>query len=213
MLAPTFAPAFRAEGLVKRFGARLALDGVGMEIGPGAAMGLVGANNNAAFKHCRTPYFCAANPDIRLPADPFPSLISNFTDATVAVAGPLVRNPAGAVEDSARRFPTAGSLLKKILIERKGPDYPTDRGPVEVDWLAGMFLLFRAESFRTVGGFDERYFLYCEDVDLCRRLGASGMKIVYDPRAAAVHDARRGSHRNLALMRHHVASIVRYLLS
>ena len=88
-----------------------------------------GANHNAAFKHCRTPYFCVVNPDIRLPADPFPSLLSNFGDKSVAVAGPLVRNPAGAVEDSARRFPTPVILLQKALERARNPDYPVDRGP------------------------------------------------------------------------------------
>ncbi|MSQ87883.1 MAG: ATP-binding cassette domain-containing protein, partial [Betaproteobacteria bacterium] len=62
MLAPTFAPAFRAEGLVKRFGARLALDGVGMEIGSGVAMGLVGANGagKTTFLKCALD-LCAAD--------------------------------------------------------------------------------------------------------------------------------------------------------
>ena len=127
-----------------------------------------GANHNAAFKHCTTPYFCVANPDIRLPADPFPPLVESLEHA--AVAGPLVRSPDGKVEDSARRFPTAGSLLKKLLVEKRRPDYAVGAGPQRVDWVAGMFMLFRREAFEAVGGFDEAYFLYYEDVDICRRL-------------------------------------------
>lgn len=126
------------------------------------------------------------------------------------MAGPLVRNPAGAAEDSARRFPTVGKLLGKLFGGSVGPDYPIDRGSIKVDWLAGMFLLFNSESFRSVGGFDGRYFLYYEDVDLCRCLAASGMKIVYDPRTEVVHDARRGSRRDPRLVLHHFRRALRF---
>lgn len=170
-----------------------------------------GANHNAAFKHCRTPWFCVVNPDIRLPADPFSTLLAPFGDPAVAVVGPLVRSPAGTIEDSARRFPTAGSLLKKIVAEKRQPDYPTDRGPQQVDWLAGMFMLFRSDAYRAAGGFDEAYFLYYEDVDICHRLRRAGGAVVFEPRAEVIHDARRGSRRNLGLARHHAAGILRFL--
>ena len=170
-----------------------------------------GANHNAAFKHCRTPYFCVVNPDIRLPADPFSSLIANFDDEAVAVAGPLVRSPDGRIEDSARRFPTAASLLKKLFVEERKPDYPTEKGPLKVDWLAGMFMLFRGDAYRSAGGFDEAYFLYYEDVDLCHRLGASGKSAVYEPRAEVIHDARRASRREPGLALHHLRSALRFL--
>src|SRR6267142_5011763 len=76
---------------------------------PGVANGQpkgFGANHNAAFKDCNTPYFCVCNPDIRLASDPFGALVSALEQERVAVAGPLVRSPSGEVEDSARRFPT-----------------------------------------------------------------------------------------------------------
>jgi GT2 family glycosyltransferase len=170
-----------------------------------------GANQNGAFKHCRTPWFCVVNPDIRLQSDPFSSLLAKFDDPAVAVAGPLVRSPAGAAEDSARRFPTAGSLLKKFFAETKTPDYPTDRGPMEVDWLAGMFMLFRSDAYRSAGGFDEAYFLYYEDVDICHRLRLAGAAVVFEPRAEVIHDARRASRRDARLALHHLSSILRFL--
>jgi N-acetylglucosaminyl-diphospho-decaprenol L-rhamnosyltransferase len=168
------------------------------------------ANHNAAFARCQSPYFCVVNPDIRLRSDPFAALLDTLSNA--AVAGPKVLNPAGAIEDSARRFPTGLSLFAKFFRPPEGPDYPADRGPLEVDWLAGMFLLFRSNDFRAVGGFDEAYFLYYEDVDLCRRLHRAGRRVVYDPRAEVVHDARRASRKNLRLMRHHAQSAARFLL-
>jgi N-acetylglucosaminyl-diphospho-decaprenol L-rhamnosyltransferase len=122
-----------------------------------------------------------------------------------------VRSPAGAIEDSARRFPTTGSLLKKFLAEKRQPDYPADRGPTQVDWLAGMFMLFRADAYRSVDGFDEAYFLYYEDVDICHRLRLGGAAITYEPRAEVIHDARRASRRDLRLARHHLSGILRFL--
>lgn len=171
-----------------------------------------GANHNAAFERCRTPYFCVANPDIRLAADPFPALVEQLANPAAGVAGPLVRSALGGVEDSARRFPTAASLLKKLFVDRRKPDYPTDRGALEVDWVAGMFMLFNADAYRRVGGFDEAFFLYYEDVDICRRLARAGKRVIYDPRAEVVHAARRASRRDLRHARYHAASLLRFLL-
>jgi N-acetylglucosaminyl-diphospho-decaprenol L-rhamnosyltransferase len=172
-----------------------------------------GANHNAAFTRCRTPYFCVVNPDIRLPADPFPGLLQALEQPAAGVAGPLVRSPSGEAEDSARRFPTPAFLLAKLAGARGGPEYPHDRGPIGVDWVAGMFMLFSSDAFRVIGGFDERYFLYYEDADICRRLLKAGRRAVYQPAAEVTHDARRASRRDLAHLRWHLRSMLRFLVS
>ena len=169
-----------------------------------------GANHNAAFARCRSPYFCVANPDIRLASDPFAGLLRALEDPAAAVAGPLVRSPSGGVEDSARRFPTLGSLLGKLAGIGGGPEYAWDRGPIPVDWLAGMFMLFRSEDFRAVRGFDERYFLYYEDVDICRRLRKAGRRALYQPGSEVIHAARRASRRDVRYLRHHLRSMLRF---
>ncbi|MEO8145275.1 MAG: glycosyltransferase family 2 protein [Betaproteobacteria bacterium] len=171
-----------------------------------------GANHNTAFRHCQTPYFCVLNPDIRLRTDPFAPLLASLEGDHAGVAGPLVRNPAGKVEDSARRFPTAGILVRKALGARPGPDYPPNQGAQDVDWIGGMCMLFRSDTYRLVGGFDEAYFLYYEDVDLCRRLRAAGKSVTYQPAAEVIHDARRASRRNPRLAMHHLTSALRFLL-
>jgi N-acetylglucosaminyl-diphospho-decaprenol L-rhamnosyltransferase len=170
-----------------------------------------GANHNAAFVGCKSRYFCVMNPDLRLAADPFPMLLETLGHSTAAVAGPLVRTPAGALEDSARRFPTVNVLLKKMLGSPCAPDYPHDAGPVPADWVAGMFMLFCSDAYRAIGGFDERYFLYYEDVDICRRVRKIGRLVYYDPRVTVIHDARRASRRNPRLALHHLASALRFL--
>ncbi|HUL90806.1 MAG TPA: glycosyltransferase [Burkholderiales bacterium] len=170
-----------------------------------------GANHNAAFARCHTPLFCVVNPDVRLESDPLPSLSKTLEDRRVGVAGPLVRNSGGALEDSARVFPTGTSLLLRAFGKGAGTVYPIDQGPLAVDWIAGMFMLFRRETYEEVGGFDEAYFLYYEDVDICWRLRAKGYSAIFDPRAEIVHDAQRASRGNLRLAAHHLASIFRYL--
>jgi N-acetylglucosaminyl-diphospho-decaprenol L-rhamnosyltransferase len=171
-----------------------------------------GANHNAAFRVARGEHFCVMNPDIRLTGDPYPGLISQLSDARVGVAGPAVKNPAGYMEDSARRFPTLWTLVRKAFIKGTHLDYALDRLPLEPDWLAGMFMLFRTSTFRRIGGFDERYFLYYEDVDLCMRLRAAGYRVVWEPGVPVVHEARRTSRRNLRYLSWHLRSILRYLL-
>ena len=171
-----------------------------------------GANHNAAFRHCATPLFCVVNPDIRLTADPFQALVAALDGQRIAAVGPLVRAPNGNPEDSARTFPTAMGLLRKLVTRPTGPEYPIDRGATMVDWVAGMFMALRADAFKSVGGFDERFFLYYEDVDICRRLRGAGYVVAYEPRTSVIHDARRASHRNVRLMAIHAVSALRYLL-
>jgi GT2 family glycosyltransferase len=77
-----------------------------------------------------------------------------------------------------------------------------------------MFMLFRREVFERAGGFDERYFLYYEDVDLCRRLAALGYRVELVPAARVVYDARRRSRgRDFRHALWHLASMLRYFSS
>ena len=172
-----------------------------------------GANHNAAFHRATGAIFCVLNPDVRITADPFDALAAELTDPRVGVAAPLVVDAAGEPEDNARRFPSAWSLTAKLLGLTPRLDYAIGSEPFSPDWVAGMFLAFRREAFAAVDGFDERYFLYYEDVDLCRRLRRSGFDVRLVPGARVTHLARRESRRSFRHLRWHVASVTRYLLS
>ena len=172
-----------------------------------------GANHNAAFRRATGAIFCVLNPDIRFSADPFAALVAELADRRVGVAAPLVVDAAGKREDSARRFPSVRRLAAKLLGLAPRLDYAIGSEPFSPDWVAGMFLAFRREAFAAVDGFDERYFLYYEDVDLCRRLRASGFDVRLVPGARVTHLARRESRRSFRHLRWHVASVTRYLLS
>lgn len=170
-----------------------------------------GANHNAAFAIARGSCFAVLNPDIRLRDDPFPALCSAAAEPGIGVAAPLVLSPAGSVEDSARRFPTPASLGRKLLTGSQGPDYRIAGARIAPDWVAGMFMVFGREPYAAVSGFDESYFLYYEDVDLCWRLRRAGYEVALLPAVHVVHDARRESHRRLGRMRHHLIGMARFL--
>jgi len=171
-----------------------------------------GTNHNAAFRHCETEFFCVLNPDVLFLDDPFSHLLTVLERHDAAVVAPLVVTSGGRVEDSARHFPTVTSLVAKFAGRADGR-YPVEFGQadLEPDWIAGMFMLFRSGDFRRIGGFDEAFFLYYEDVDICARVWKSGHKVVLSPSEKVIHDAQRASHKSWRFRRWHLQSLVRYL--
>lgn len=172
-----------------------------------------GANHNAALKKAGTRYFCVLNPDIRLRSDPFPVLLSALEDRRTGVAAPTVTDPGLVPEDHARAFPSLFSLVAKAFGSRPHTPLPPGQAIYHPDWVAGMFMLFRCDTLRTLGGFDERYFLYYEDVDLCARMRARGFEVAVCPAAAVIHAARRESRRNPRYALWHLRSALRFLAS
>jgi N-acetylglucosaminyl-diphospho-decaprenol L-rhamnosyltransferase len=167
-----------------------------------------GANHNFAFSHCKTPYFCILNPDIRLTYDLFPNLLEAFKSNLVGIVAPRIINHTGGQEDSARRFPSPMKIFRRLL-KIDAFDYTYGEIFFEPEWVAGMFMLFSNYDFMRIGGFDEAFFLYCEDVDICLRLRSSGKSIVVAPKEQAIHAAQRTSHRKLIYLRWHIQSMIR----
>ena len=171
------------------------------------------ANQNAAFRSYKSQYFCVINPDIRLKADPFPSLVNSVDLKQVGVTAPMVVNTKGEVEVSIRHFPTPVSILLKAFGLSGNHEYVIDTEPLSPDWVAGMFMLFPSKVFEKINGFDEKFFLYYEDVDICARLKLLRYDVAFCPEVSVIHDARRESHRNPRYLRWHLASISKYFFS
>lgn len=170
-----------------------------------------GENHNRAFEHARTPYFAVLNPDLRLPENPFPRLLQCLQERDAALVAPAVVGLSGAIEDSAREFPALADLARKAFGAYDGRlHYRVGDAAREVPWVAGMFMLFRCRDFDALNGFDERFFLYYEDVDLCARAWSVGRSVVLCPSTHVVHDARRASRRNVRHMLWHARSMARY---
>jgi N-acetylglucosaminyl-diphospho-decaprenol L-rhamnosyltransferase len=173
------------------------------------------ANHNAAFNLRPSNFFGVLNPDLQLIQDPFSLLLAQLADKEIGVIAPLIVNEADAVEDSARRLPTPFRLLNRYGKGKKGSqgDYSIKNQVITPDWVAGIFLLFPSPVFAEMNGFDERYHLYFEDVDLCCRLRMAGYRIVLDPRVSVVHNARRDSHKNWQYLQWHIFSGMRFFSS
>jgi GT2 family glycosyltransferase len=159
-----------------------------------------GNNHNAAFRHCDTEFFAIANPDIAMTHNPFPALISALRGGA-GVAAPAVLEPDGRLADTARRVITPFEL-----IFRRTPLYSPPEQPV---WFAGMFLVFRSDAFTAVGGFDEGFFMYCEDFDICARMRLAGWPVAYVRQVQVVHAAQQLSHRSPRYFRWHLSSLAR----
>ena len=141
------------------------------------------------------------NPDCRLVPGAFDALHRELDRSDrIAVVGPRILNPDGSVQGSARGDPDmlTGLFGRTTLLRRALPrlavsrrNVVTDAGAggasVEVDWVSGACMLARRSALLQVNGFDERYFLYWEDADLCRRLRGKGYRIHYVPGATAIH--------------------------
>jgi len=172
-----------------------------------------GANHNSAFGSSTSEYFAVVNPDVRIPRQDWSAFFARLNVQTrTAACSPRVVNSSGDVEDHARSFPTLAGLIARRIGRVR--DKPTDSGcaPFEPDWVAGMFVIFRASAFHEVGGFDaKRFFMYFEDVDICRRLRSRGWTINVDPSVSVIHDAQRASRRDLRHFLWHVTSAFRYL--
>lgn len=170
-----------------------------------------GANHNAAFEHCTTPWFAVLNPDLRFPTDPFPPLLLAATSMPdVALFTPKIVGANGNAEDHVRTNLTPFSLLqRRVGTVAHVDDSAPSKLPGPFYWVAGMFMLFRADAFRKLGGFDERFFLYCEDYEICARLYVRGNGVAVIPGARVVHDARRDSHRSLKHLRWHLSSLAK----
>ena len=171
-----------------------------------------GANHNAAFASCNQPFFCPLNPDVELLQNPFPELLKCLAQNSATLVAPMIVSPSGSIEDNARQFPTLGSLLTKAFGGQDGRYNEMRAGQPDFspEWVAGMFMLFRSEDFARLGGFDEQFFLYYEDVDICVRVWQHGLKLVACPSISVIHDARRDSRRSFRHMRWHLASMARY---
>lgn len=170
-----------------------------------------GANHNAAFALAKSEFFCVINPDIELIDNPFDELVKSFSDEKIGLVAPIVVGGSGLQEDSMRRFLTPLTMLNRVLgFDSNAYDLRQVGSYFTPDWVAGMFMLFRRESYSNVAGFDVSYFMYCEDADICTRLWRAGYKIVGCMSVTVIHNAQRASRRSFKHLSWHIRSIIRY---
>lgn len=177
-----------------------------------------GANHNSAFRlldeQGGKDVFCVLNPDTTVSAGALVSLARRLAEEPqLGVLAPVVLDPSGKEEDSMRRLPTPWTLVRKLLGGREGNSYRREGDLLLPDWVAGVCMLFPWEVYRRFGGFDEKFWLYYEDVDLCCRVRDGGLRVAVDPDIRITHDARRSSRRDPRMLRFHIASAGRFFSS
>lgn len=185
-----------------------------------------GGGNNEAIRHGRGEFLLIINPDNELEPDGLERLIAAMqADATIGILAPRLVYDDGSIRDSHRAFPTMFDVfikrtpLSRFFKHRLDRYLHRDRDAStvqEADWVHGACFLIRRSLFQGLGGFDERFFLFFEDADLCRRVWDSGKRVVYFPLVSARDSKVRLSEGGLLSLltkrtnRAHVVSAFRY---
>ncbi|HVE73468.1 MAG TPA: glycosyltransferase family 2 protein [Mycobacteriales bacterium] len=187
--------------------------GANLGYGRAANLGAAGATSD---------WLLVANPDLVWEPGSLDELLSAAKRwPRAGCLGPAIRTPDGQLYPSARAFPSLGRGTGHALLGWCWPSNPWTRSyrsevgrPVEgrTGWLSGSCMLLRRSAFEQIGGFDPSYFMYCEDMDLCRRLAEAGWESVYVPSARVVHSGGHATSRapRQMLAEHHRA-LYRYL--
>ena len=159
-----------------------------------------GANHNRALAGARERFVCVLNPDVALAGrDPLASLVQAAAQPGVGCAYPVQVDAHGVVQDSERALPTPAALWRRRAL---------GQAEQRTDWVNAACLVLPQPVWQTIGGFDEAYFMYCEDVDFCLRARLAGYPLV---RAETVveHAAQRASSRSWRHLYWHIRSLVR----
>ena len=163
-----------------------------------------GANHNAVFENFNSDYFFVINPDIQF-IEPInlDDLVNNLQINKIDVSTPNVVDANGKTEDHVRTDITVQNLIRRKL------SLPVDNNNKR--WFAGMFMIFKSSIFRELRGFDDRFFMYVEDCDICMRAhhNESNFSLLNDHRV--MHLAQRASRRSFKHACWHLKSIFRYL--
>ena len=169
-----------------------------------------GENHNYAFNYKPCDYFLIINPDVRISSINFNNFFKYFDKTNVKLISPIAVDKYNCVQDNARKFPSPITpILRKISFFRKNK-YLDSLNYNEVDWVSGMFMMVNSKMFKKVGMFDEKFFMYYEDVDLCKRIKKLNGKILRINTEKVIHKGQHKSHTSLKYFLIHLKSMTYY---
>ncbi len=177
-----------------------------------------GKGHNYAIQRIKglTPYHLVLNPDVEFTNGVIETLIDylgNHTKAGVVAPTVFEPNEEGEKADSCRELPTPFTLINRKLRRSSAKDLYLKQisvKPFSSPWISGCFMLFRVQALEEVGLFDDRYFMYFEDVDLSRRIHKKGWEVVCVPTVSINHIAHRESSHSTKLLKIHLMSAIKY---
>lgn len=195
---------------------RIVYNFVGKNIGFGAGHNLI----LDKIKN-KSDYHLILNPDTSFDSNILNELINQLEkDDELSLIAPKVLFPNGNLQNSCRRYPKFSEMFfrrfpflknfSKPLVEKGIYGDKDLNTPIYVDYLTGCFHLYRTKDLITMQGFDERYFLYMEDVDLCRKIDKLGKKKMYYPNVVIQHVLKQKSAKDLLLFIRHITSMIKY---
>jgi len=176
---------------------------------------------NQGIRATGAPYILLLNPDAEIWAGTLGGLVKLAEDRPHAGAiGPLVRNPDGTPYATGRKIPSIVGAVGHAFL---GPFFPDNRfsrayimadwdrtSERDVEWVSGSSMLLRRRALDEVGLFDERFFLYGEELDMCTRLREAGWSIVFSPELEVIHEGGVSTGRSRAMHLQHSRSIYLY---
>jgi N-acetylglucosaminyl-diphospho-decaprenol L-rhamnosyltransferase len=186
----------------------------------GANLGLGGgANRGVAALAPSTEYLLICNPDVILAPGAVKAMAAVLdADPAAGIVGPRVENPDGTVYPTPRIFPGMLDAVGHAFVGFVKPDnqftrryrmLDVDRSAPspDVDWVSGSCFMARRAAWEQLGGFDESYFMYAEDVDLCWRAKAAGWRVAFEPAARVVHLQGHSTDQRAyrMIVRHHLS--------
>ncbi|HDC4301987.1 glycosyltransferase family 2 protein [Enterobacter kobei] len=181
-----------------------------------------GENNNQNFIKAKemgltsNDIFLVLNPDVIIEREMLSKLTTLMMSESSTSATINLHKPDGSIDNNIRHYPSISDFIISYILGKNKTiiDKSKLSDKTEADWASGSFIAIKANVYEEVSGFDERYFMYCEDLDLCRRIyKKTGKRIDYFPQIQAIHYA---AHQNRKILsKHffwHVKSVIRYCL-
>jgi GT2 family glycosyltransferase len=182
-----------------------------------------GAGHNQAIKQTDATYHIICNPDIVINGNTIPAMLAYLDQhPNIGILSPKLMNVDGSLQPNNHKHPTlldlalrrlAPAWLKARLKKRMDAYLLLDVGydaVCDVPFLSGAFMICRTEVLKQVAGFDERYFLYFEDADLCRKVQAAGYRTVYFPDASVIHHWERAAYKSWRMTWIMLQSAIKY---
>lgn len=167
-----------------------------------------GRAHNAGFRESQGKFILFLNPDTRILPGALQALLDVFEkNEQIGIAGPLLVDLAGKVQPDCfgSRHTPLSAVKRKIFKRGKRQEFA--RGDIfETDWVSGGAMLVRRDVFEEMGGFDEKYFMYFEDVDLCLRAKKRGSKIAVVPNALVFHESGKSFASEREKKKHYYVS-------